>query len=220
MYPTSNATLEIAQNEASVERRLHFYSRGKEIPLVTQGVWQVERGFVQISTVCPNGEEAVLGWAGTSNFFGPWLLQSLKGNYPLPHLSLHTSYQALSDVYLKWYAINEIESSLPLAQVVLPSLVKRIQQIEALLAIKGQQRVEDRLQQLLLLLKQEIGQPVAEGTRLSVRITHQNLANAIGTTRVTVTRLLSKLQQQGVISVDRQRHIILKPQLFASIAEW
>jgi CRP-like cAMP-binding protein len=80
--------------------------------------------------------------------------------------------------------------------------------------------VEDRLQHLLLLMKRDIGQSVAEGTRLSVRLTHQNLANAIGTTRVTVTRLLSKLKSEGAISLDRDRHIILNNDSFKNVAEW
>jgi len=53
-----------------------------------------------------------------------------------------------------------------------------------------------------------------------VRMTHQNLANAIGTTRVTVTRLLSKLKGEGKISFDCDRHIILKEDSFSNIADW
>jgi CRP-like cAMP-binding protein len=69
-------------------------------------------------------------------------------------------------------------------------------------------------------MKREIGQPGAEGTRLDVRLTHQNLANAIGTTRVTITRLLSKLKNEGAITLDRDRHIILKKDSFKNIADW
>ena len=119
-----------------------------------------------------------------------------------------------------WFSQAEINASPRLAQMVLPQLVRRIQQAEALLAISGQRRVEDRLQQLLLLMKREIGQPVAEGSRIGVRLTHQNLANAIGTTRVTVTRLLSKLKSEGVISIDSDRHIILKENSFTTLSDW
>jgi CRP-like cAMP-binding protein len=64
-----------------------------------------------------------------------------------------------------------------------------------------------------------MGEPMPEGTRLRVRLTHQNLANAIGTTRVTVTRLLSKLKREGAITIDRDRHIILTDS-FKNIADW
>ena len=65
---------------------------------------------------------------------------------------------------------------------------------------------------LLLLLKQEIGQPVPQGTRMSVRFTDQDFAEACSTTRVTITRLLGQLQQQGRITLDSQNHIILRDQ--------
>jgi CRP-like cAMP-binding protein len=164
---------------------------------------------VQLSTLCQNGEEVWLGWAEPSTFFGQWF-------------SLLRSYQAiaLGDVQLTWFSLAEINASPRLSQLVLPQLVRRIQQTEALLAISGQRRVEDRLQHLLMLMKQQIGQPVAGGTRIEMRITHQNLANAIGTTRVTVTRLLSKLKSEGLITIDRDRHIILREGSFKNISDW
>jgi CRP-like cAMP-binding protein len=60
-----------------------------------------------------------------------------------------------------------------------------------------------------VLLGQEVGQPVPNGTRLNVRLTHQQLASTIGTTRVTVTRLLSQLQEAGLLKMDGSRHIVL-----------
>lgn len=181
------------------ERRLHYYAKGETIPTVTQGIWQVCKGLVQLSTLYPTGEEGLMGWAGPSMCFSLWL-------------SNLQAYQAksLSDVYLIWYSISEVESSPQLAMEILPQLSRRMRQAEALLAIGGQRRVEDRLGQLLLLLKQEMGEPVADGTRLAARLTHYDIARAINTSRVTVTRLLGKLRHQGVIFLDSKRHIIIK----------
>lgn len=209
MPQPSIGILENDQNDLKEGRRLHFYARGEEIPLVSQGVWQVCQGLVQLNTLCQNGEEVWLGWAEPSTFFGHWF-------------SLLQTYQAtaLTDVYLTWFSLAEINSSGRLTQIVLQQMVRRMRQTEALLSISGQRRVEDRLQHLLLLMKREIGQPVAEGTRISARLTHQNIANAIGTTRVTVTRLLSKLKSEGAITLDRDRHIILKKDSFINVADW
>jgi CRP-like cAMP-binding protein len=209
MPQASRGILENDRYELQEGRRLHFYAKGEEIPLVSQGVWQVCQGLVQLNTICQNGEEVWLGWAEPSTFFGQWF-------------SLLRSYQAIAlcDVQLTWFSLAEINASPRLSQIVLPQLVRRIQQTEALLAISGQRRVEDRLQHLLMLMKQQIGQPVAGGTRIQMRITHQNLANAIGTTRVTVTRLLSKLKSEGLITIDRERHIILREDSFKNISDW
>jgi CRP-like cAMP-binding protein len=197
------------QHDPQAGRRLHFYAKGETIPLVSQGVWQVCQGLVQLSTLCQNGEEVCVGWAEPSTFFGQWF-------------SILRTYQAtaLSDVQLIWFSLAEINSSPRLAQIMLPQIVRRMRQAEAMLAISGQRRVEDRLQLFLLLMKRELGQQVPEGTRLEVRLTHQNLANAIGTTRVTVTRLLNKLKTEGAIIIDRDRYIILNNDRFQNIADW
>ncbi len=73
----------------------------------------------------------------------------------------------------------------------------------------SQRRVYDRLLQLLLMLKQEVGQVTPDGVRLEVRLTHQQLANLLGTTRVTITRLLGDLRQEGWLSIDRTRHFVI-----------
>ncbi|NEP23165.1 Crp/Fnr family transcriptional regulator [Moorena sp. SIO3I6] len=209
MHQFSRAILERKQQEPKVKRRLHFYARGEQIPLVAQGVWEVDEGRVQLSTLSPEGEEIWLGWAESSAFFGNWF-------------SVLSTYQAiaLSDVRLKWYSLAEINNSPYIAQTILPQLVRRMRQTEILLAISGQRRVEVRLQHLLLLLKREVGEPVPEGIRIGMRLTHQDLANAIGTTRVTVTRLLTKFKNEGAITVDSVRHIILKHDSFTNVADW
>lgn len=197
MLLTYNTT-PILKDDNSEGRRLHFYDKNEQIPLVEEGIWQVYRGTAQFSQLSVSGEEILLGWAQQNAFFGLWLT----------HLDSYQA-KALSEVYLKWYSLSEIESSAQLTQIVLQQVIKRMRQTEALLAIAGLKRVEERLQQLLGLLKQEMGQSIHEGTRLTVRLTHQNIANAIGTTRVTVTRLLGDFQKQGLISLDSDRHLII-----------
>lgn len=204
MVPTYREIIETNQHNTSAERHLHFYNKGETIPLNSQGIWQICQGLVRLSTLYPVGEEGILGWAGSSMCFSSCF----------SHLQTYRA-TAVSDVCLMWYTMIEIEASPTLAQELLPQLGRRFRQTEALLAIAGQRRVEDRLHQLLLLLNQEFGQLVAEGSRLNIRLTHQDIASAICTTRVTVTRLLGKLQQQGWLSRDSDRHIILKNEAFA-----
>lgn len=180
------------------ERSLQPYRSGQSIRMLADEVLVVCRGVVQLGTLYDNGDEALLGLACPSMPFG------------LP-LSFIRPYQAvaLTDVDILRLRLAEVEQSPMLAQGIFRHLARRLQQTEAVLATVGYRRVEERLRHLLLLLKQEVGQPTAEGTRLSVRLTHQQLANAIGTTRVTVTRLLSQLQEAGWLAIDSHRHIIL-----------
>ena len=194
----ANGVLRKDDYDNKSDRVLHRYSRGEIVPLDPQKLWLVCQGLVRLTTMGENCEEVLVGLAGPSMLFGSCLT------------TLHT-YQAtaLSDVELVTISLAEIAASPTLAQSILPKINRRLQQTESLLAISGQRRLQDRLQNLLLLLKQEIGEPVAQGTRLSVRLTHQDLANACGVTRVTITRLLGKLQQEEKIVFDSKYHIIL-----------
>ncbi|MEN9202088.1 MAG: Crp/Fnr family transcriptional regulator [Thermostichus sp. DG_1_5_bins_95] len=181
------------------ERNLTPYASGQRIPLFPEEWVIVCRGFVQITTSYPNGTEALLGFAGPSMPLGS-------------PLTLLDPYQAtaLTAVDVLRLSAAEVEASEALSHGLLKQVVRRLQQTEALLALAGRRRVEDRLRQLLSLLALELGSPVAGGVRLQVRLTHQDLANAIGTTRVTITRLLNRFRQQEWIMLDKHRHLIVK----------
>jgi len=124
-------------------------------------------------------------------------------------VKLSTMSENGEEVQLVCFPLTETAASPALAQALLPQITQRLQQTECLLAISGQRHVKDRFYQLLQLLKHEIGLPVAQGIRLSIRFTHQDFADACSTTRVTITRLLGKFQEQGKIVIDSKHHIIL-----------
>lgn len=196
--PASSPDLRQLLEELYQGQSLQPYQSGQLIPMAPDEVWIVSRGVVQLSTLYPNGEEALLGLVSPSMPFG------------LPFTLIYP-YQAtaLSDVDLMRLTITEIEQSPTLAQGIFRHLARRLRQTEAFLALAGHRRVEDRLRQLLLLLRQEVGQTTQVGVRLGVRLTHQHLANAIGTTRVTVTRLLGQFRDEGWLSIGSDRHIVL-----------
>jgi CRP-like cAMP-binding protein len=178
-------------------RNVTTVKSGQFISMQSNEVFIVCRGVVQLSTLYPNGDEGILGLICPSMPFGTPLSQLI------PYEAI-----ALTDVVLMRVHIMEIEQSPRLAQSLFRELMRRLQQTEMLLAIAGYRRVDDRLRQLLELLRQEMGQVTAQGTRLTVRLTHQQIAGLIGTTRVTVTRLLREFRDEGWMSFDSTRHIL------------
>ncbi|MFM1843562.1 MAG: hypothetical protein RLZZ490_2305, partial [Cyanobacteriota bacterium] len=169
----------LADNLAALDgldtQALHFYDKNEVIPLKENGCWQIYRGILQVSQLTDNGEEILVGWAQAGSFVGLHLT--------LSQLDIYQA-KALSDVYLRWYSTESIAANPPLGELILTQTIKRLRQAESLLAIAGYKRVDERLQALLRLLAQDMGQHQEGGIRLSVRLTHQMLANAIGTTRV------------------------------------
>lgn len=191
---TSNIYLEREEEELL----LQFYEKGEEIPIFEPGVWQVYKGVVQLSRISHEGKEVILGWGTSNTAFGSWL------NDPPNYRAI-----ALTDIYVKWYEPKDINKSPSLARSLLAQFSDRLIKSEQLLAIAAVRRIEDRLWQLLLMLRKVMGQNVTDGTRIQVRFTHQQLAEIIFTTRVTVTRILGDFQNRGWINIDSDRHIII-----------
>lgn len=100
-------------------------------------------------------------------------------------------------------------SELPPESGYLPkALLVHVWKSQELLKIIHQPSISDRLLHLLLWLPDQFEQPIATGTRLDLRLTHQDLADTIGSTRVSVTRLLNQMERQGKIERS-QRNLIL-----------
>jgi CRP-like cAMP-binding protein len=195
------------QQPSVLSQRLYFHTKGDEIPLFPEGVWQVTQGLVQLSANYEDGEQVLFGWAATGAWFGT-------------HGSESLDYQAiaLSPVYLRWLRLDEIEASMRLSQILLPQLVKRMRQAELLLIINGRRHTVERLKGLLSLLRDELGESLPEDrTRINYKFTHQQLASAIGTTRVTVSRMMAQFQAKGYMALDRHRHLILDNNYFSHI---
>jgi PAS domain S-box-containing protein len=190
---------EHSDSNADLGYPLQLYHKGEIISLNPEVIWQVRSGLVKLTTFSHSGQEVLVGLAGASSAFGSTLTA----------LPLYEA-TALADTQLWCIPLTELATSPKLKQHLLPQISQRLKQTESLLAVCGQVRVTDRFHSLLQLLKQEIGQPVAGGTRLSVRLTHEDLATACCTTRVTITRLLGQLQQQKKLNIDCQHHLILK----------
>ena len=77
------------------------------------------------------------------------------------------------------------------------SLSLRNRYSELNVAVLVNKNVEEKVKAFLELMATDFGTPVAEGLKIDFKITHQDIANAIGTTRVTISRILTKLRITG-----------------------
>ncbi|WP_287129108.1 Crp/Fnr family transcriptional regulator [Candidatus Cyanaurora vandensis] len=180
------------------ERTLVPYKAGEVIVLRPRELGVVYRGVIQLLTLHASGDEVLLG------LLGPMMPLGLP-------LTILDTYQAvaLTDGNLLRVSWEEAQHSPRFAHEINLQLTRRLHQTEALLALAGKRRVLERIQGFMLLLGHEFGQITPDGLRVEIRLTHQQIANAMGTTRVTVTRLLSTLRAQGFLTVGRDRHIYL-----------
>jgi len=60
-------------------------------------------------------------------------------------------------------------------------------------------------------LCRDFGVPDDRGITIDLRLSHQAIAEAIGSTRVTITRLLGDLRNSGLVEIDRKKITVLDP---------
>ena len=168
------------------------------MPLHKNRLWLVVTGMVKLGAVSVHGDELLLGLAGPHETFGE-------------PLSTVQAYEAvtLTDCELVCMTMGEVRDSPDLAHDFLGAVVMRHRQAEHLLSLLGLRRVEERVKGFLELLAQDYGQPCDQGLRLNLRLTHQEMASALSTTRVTVTRVIGLLRDEGWLKIDGQRHLVL-----------
>ena len=186
--------------ENSYQRRniVHFIA-GSSIPLLPDHAWIVVRGMIKLSCLNEQGEDTLLGILGPNQCFGE----------PFTDLELCES-KTLSDCDLLCISMDEITSTPHLSVNLMHCLINRHRQSEAFIALLGLRGVQNRVCGLLELLVQDYGQPCEQGLLLTLRLTHQEIANALSTTRVTVTRVMGILKDQGWLLHDKDQRIIVK----------
>jgi CRP-like cAMP-binding protein len=88
---------------------------------------------------------------------------------------------------------------------------ERIRQSDETIESLLDREVSARLATLLSHLGKRFGKPYGSGTVLKVRLTHQDLANMIFSTREAVSKEMSEFQRVGLIETRNHRIVVNRP---------
>jgi CRP/FNR family transcriptional regulator, cyclic AMP receptor protein len=153
------------------------------------------RGEVKVFVDSPDGREVVLSHLQTGDFFGEMAL--LEGE------TRSASVEALTDCELAVLARAEffavLERDFSLTRKILKTLSSRLRKANEVIESMALLDVGGRLARYLIRLADESGQPAVEGYFVVTRPTHQEIANSIGATRETVTRMLKQFEARKLI---------------------
>ena len=172
---------------------------GSKISLGKNYLWLVIRGVVKIQTLTLDGELSILGLVSNDEVFGQ----------PLSMLDPYDAY-ALSDCYLLPISLIEIEQNPVLTLSILKALSNRYQQTEMFLSIKAIRRMDERIKSLFIFLAERYGRESKDGILMDIRLTHQEIANILSTTRVTVTRIMSGLKESKWLALKGSKYVLNK----------
>lgn len=205
--------------------RCRSFTKDERIPARPGLLYLVQRGAVRLvgsaqlepvkksnsKTGSRNLDEAFLGFVGAGQPFeliaqSPFSLQA---------------YAHADDTMVLWMYWHDLDNWPHFRREVLDAFRYQHQRKLLWLSTLGQRRTIDRLLGFLTLLIEEYGEYYSSGTGsdtfrgyyLPWSLTHSQIGSAIGSTRVTVTRLMGKLRQQGLIFTQGDNLICLPAEI-------
>jgi CRP-like cAMP-binding protein len=172
-----------SHNQSSVLQSLHASKafQSKELlPLQLERLWRIEAGVVRSLTWDAEGKTTTLGFWG-------------KGDVVGQPLSRIKPYQVECLTAVQVYEI------LPEDQYLNTALLTHAWKSEELLSILHHSSAVEQLLKLLKWLAHQFGHPTPYGVLLNLGLTHQDFADTLGMTRITITRLFNQLEREGKV---------------------
>jgi len=198
---------------ALIEERVteRFYRRGTVIFLEGDpgdGFYYVKSGKVKIIKATDDGREHIIKLLSPGDLFAEVLLFN---NLPYPATAIaaeDSEVGTIKNADLERLVLNNNSLALQLIKALSQRLLYTQQKIKTL-ALSD---VLARTAETLLRLGEEHGQSGPDGRiTIATTLSRQDLASLVGTTRESVTRMLSLLKKEKTIDFDGHKMMILAP---------
>ncbi len=176
---------------------------------VSEVLFLIKEGRVQLYRISPEGKKLVIATLGPGTVFGEMALLGQQ---------MHNTFaEALDDCLIVVMSRADLErlilSKPSVGLRMLEITGRRLSDAEARLQDMAFKGIPARLASLLLRLAAE------QNSNEIVGLTHQDLAETIGTYRETATQVLNELKAQGLIEIGRKRITICDPERLAKVAQ-
>jgi|WetSurSiteA1Bulk_404760.scaffolds.fasta_scaffold41949_2 CRP/FNR family transcriptional regulator, cyclic AMP receptor protein len=163
-------------------------------------MYLVLSGKVKVAKAGVGGKETILAIHRTGDFFGEMSLLDGKTAPATVCAMEDAKIISLSGIDFHKYLLHNEKVMLQIIQVLCARL-RQVWQTQSLSSSTADARIRMGIYQLA----KRHGIRDAHGTIIDLKITHQELAEMVGTSRETVTRVLTRLREQRIIEVDQRR---------------
>lgn len=176
---------------------------------VGEVLFLLKAGRVQLYRITPEGKKLVLATLGPGTLFGEMALLGQQ---------MHNAFaEALDDCQIMIMSRADLERLILAEPVVglrmLEITGKRLADAEAKLQDMAFKGIPARLASLLLRLSADQNSQEITG------LTHQDLAEIIGTYRETATQVLNDMKADGLIEIGRKRIVLLDMERLRALAD-
>jgi len=187
--------------------QMRDYRRGESIYLLgdpSDSVYLVKRGRVKLSLISETGRKLVLSLLGPGELFGE---EALTGERTR-RLTAEAFEDSSVCIVKREAALELILASPKLALKLMELWGRRLRQIQEKLEDLLFKDTEARLSCMLLELAKEYGKKRGEAIEIAFRVTHQELADLVGSARESITTMLNRFEREGILEKSRYSIII------------
>jgi CRP/FNR family transcriptional regulator/CRP/FNR family cyclic AMP-dependent transcriptional regulator len=167
-------------------------------------LFMIAEGRIKVTILGDDGREIILSVLGQGEFFGE---MALLDNEPRSATTI-----AAEDSELLSLSRADFEGVLSHNPGIMGGLIKvltaRLRHANHQISTLALLDVYGRVARVIVELGREEGKRLKDGRISFQRPTHQEIANRIGTTRETVTRMLKDLQRQSLIKVSGKEIVL------------
>ncbi len=167
-------------------------------------LFMIADGRIKVTILGDDGREIILSVLGSGEFFGE---MALLDNEPRSATTI-----AAEDSELLCLSRPDFEGVLRENPAIMATLIKvltsRLRHANHQISTLALLDVYGRVARVLVELARDEGKRLKDGRIAFHRPTHQEMANRIGTTRETVTRMLKDLQRQNLIRVSGKEIVL------------
>lgn len=164
---------------------------------------------MRLSRVYESGDEITVALLRENSIFGVLSLLTGQRSDRFYHAVAFTRVDLISAPATS--VRQAIEKDARVGLLLLQGLSSRILQTETMIETLTHRDMSSRLVSFLLVLCRDFGMPGTRGITIDLKLSHQAIAEAIGSTRVTITRLLGDLRNAGLVEIDRKRITVFDP---------
>ena len=176
----------------------------------------VKQGKVRVYRVTPEGKQLTLDIYDRGTILGD---MRMLGQDRLPEVYVEVVEEGVICTLSPDELRRLIERYPAIGVNVISHLASRLQGAERKLEAMAYQRVGQRLAHKLIDLGQRFGVRSVRGTLIDARLTQQELADMIGTTRETLAHTIGEFRRRGLVTTDRQRVVIRDAERLLKVAE-
>jgi len=167
-------------------------------------MYLVLSGKVKVAKSGAAGKETILAIHRTGDFFGEMSLLDGKTAPATVSAMEDAKIISVSGADFHKYLMHNEKVMLQIINV-LCSRLRQVWQTQSLSSSTADARIRMGIHQLAM----RHGIRDAHGIIIDLKITHQELAEMVGTSRETVTRVLARLREQGIIEIDQRRMTLM-----------